>query len=159
MKIWVDADACPAAVKDMLFRAADREQVAVTLVANKLLRTPPSQWVNAVQVANGFDVADGYIAHQVQHGDLVVTGDVPLAALVVEAGGEALNPRGERYTADTIRAALTMRNFLTELRDSGVATGGPPPFGQRERQAFARELDGWLLRRSRAKPPLARSVR
>ncbi|MDN0076465.1 YaiI/YqxD family protein [Crenobacter sp. SG2303] len=150
MKIWVDADACPAAVKEMLFRAADREQVAVTLVANRLLRTPPSRWVNAVQVESGFDVADGYIAQQVKRGDLVVTADVPLAALVVEAGGEALNPRGERYTASTIRAALTMRNFLTELRDSGVETGGPPPFGQRDRQVFARELDGWLHNRAKA---------
>jgi len=159
MKIWVDADACPVAVKEMLFRAADREQVAVTLVANRLLRTPPSMWVNAVQVESGFDVADGFIARQVKPGDLVITADVPLAAQVVDAGGEALNPRGERYTADTIRAALTMRNFLTELRDGGVETGGPPPFGQRERQAFARELDGWLLRRARAKPPLAKPVR
>ncbi|SMF21135.1 YaiI/YqxD family protein [Pseudogulbenkiania subflava] len=147
MTIWVDADACPAVVKDILYRAAERTATALVLVANRWLATPPSPHIRAVQVAAGFDVADNYIAQQVQAGDLVVTADIPLAAQVVERGALALNPRGELYSDASIREALALRNFMTELRDSGVATGGPAPFGQRERQAFAAQLDRLLARR------------
>lgn len=147
MTIWVDADACPVVVKDILYRAAERTATALVLVANRWLATPPSPHIRAVQVAAGFDVADNYIAQQVQAGDLVVTADIPLAAQVVERGALALNPRGELYSDASIREALALRNFMTELRDSGVATGGPAPFGQRERQAFAAQLDRLLARR------------
>nr|WP_294865457.1 YaiI/YqxD family protein [uncultured Pseudogulbenkiania sp.] len=147
MTIWVDADACPVVVKDILFRAADRTATALVLVANRLLATPPSAHIRTVQVPAGFDVADNYIAQQVEVGDIVITADIPLAAQVVERGALALNPRGELYSDASIREALALRNFMTELRDSGVATGGPAPFGQRERQAFAAQLDRLLARR------------
>jgi uncharacterized protein YaiI (UPF0178 family) len=144
MQIWVDADACPNVIKEILFRVADRLQVQVTLVANKLLRTPPSRFIKAVQVPAGFDVADQEIARLVQPGDLVITADIPLAADVIDKGGDVLNPRGEFYTKDNIRQHLSMRNFMEELRSSGVETGGPAPFGQNDRHAFARELDRHL---------------
>lgn len=147
MTIWVDADACPAVIKDILFRAADRTATALVLVANRPLRTPPSPHIRAVQVPAGFDVADNHIASQVASGDIVVTADIPLAAQVVERGALALNPRGELYSDASIREALALRNFMTELRDSGVMTGGPAAFGQRERQAFAAQLDRLLARR------------
>ena len=144
MQIWVDADACPSVIKDMLFRVADRLEVTVTLVANKLLRTPPSRFIKALQVPAGFDVADREIVLRVQGGDLVITADIPLAAEVIAKGAHALNPRGEFYTADNIQQALTMRNFLEELRGSGVETGGPAPFSASDRHLFARQLDRHL---------------
>ena len=146
-QIWVDADACPVAIKEVLFRAAEREQVQGTLVANQWLRTPPSRYVRALQVSGGFDVADSEIVARVQPGDLVVTQDIPLAARVLERGGVAVNPRGERYTADTMAERLSMRNFMEELRGAGVQTGGPPTFHARDRQAFANQLDRWLAQR------------
>lgn len=146
MHIWVDADACPGAIKDILFRAAERMQVSMTLVANKLLRTPPSAYIRALQVPHGFDVADDEIVLRVQAGDLVITADIPLAASVVGKGGHALNPRGEFYTPENIQAALALRNFMTELRGSGIETGGPTAFSQSDRQAFANQLDRFLNR-------------
>ena len=144
MNIWVDADACPSAVKDILFRAAQRVRIQLTLVANRPLRTPPSPFIRALQVPSGFDVADGRIAELAGEGDLVVTADIPLAAQVVEKGAIALNPRGERYDRDNIRECLSLRNFMDEMRGSGIQTGGPPAFSQADRQAFARELDRLL---------------
>lgn len=144
-QIWVDADACPAAIKEVLFRAADREHVHVTLVANQWLRTPPSRFVRAIQVPGGFDVADAEIVERVSAGDLVVTQDIPLAALVIEKGALAVHPRGELYTPDTIAQRLSMRNFMDELRGSGVDTGGPAAFHPRDKQAFANQLDRWLV--------------
>jgi len=146
MQIWVDADACPLAIKEILYRAADRARVPLTLVANKLLRTPASPFIRAVQVPRGFDVADNEIARLVQPGDLVITADVPLAAQVIERGGHALDPRGEVYNSDNIRERLTMRNFMDELRASGVDTGGPSSFSQGDRHAFAKQLDRFLTR-------------
>ena len=146
MHIWVDADACPGVIKDILFRAAERMQVSMTLVANKLLRTPPSAYIRTLQVPHGFDVADDEIVLRVQAGDLVITADIPLAASVVGKGGHALNPRGEFYTPENIQAALTLRNFMTELRGSGIETGGPTAFSQSDRQAFANQLDRFLNR-------------
>jgi len=144
MNIWVDADACPAVVKDILYRAAERAQVTLTLVANQPLRTPRSTFIRVVQVPRGFDVADNEIARRVQPGDLVVTADIPLAAQVIERGGHALDPRGELYSPDTIRERLTMRDFMDELRASGVQTGGPPPLAHGDRQRFANQLDRLL---------------
>ncbi|MBB3228302.1 hypothetical protein FHW69_002937 [Luteibacter sp. Sphag1AF] len=149
MKIWVDADACPVVIKDILFRAADREQIEVTLVANQWIRVPTSRFIRSIQVASGFDVADGEIVRRVEAGDMVVTQDIPLAALVLEKGALALNPRGELYTAETIAQRLSMRNFMDELRGSGVDTGGPAAFHARDRQAFANQLDRWLAQRKR----------
>ncbi|CAL60487.1 Conserved hypothetical protein [Herminiimonas arsenicoxydans] len=146
MQIWVDADACPSVIKDVLFRVADRLQVQVTLVANKLLRTPPSRFIRAIQVPAGFDVADNEIVRLVQEGDLVITGDIPLAADVLEKGGLPLNPRGEFYTKDTIQQQLTMRTFMDELRSSGVDTGGPAAFSQSDTRNFANQLDRFLTR-------------
>lgn len=146
MHIWIDADACPGVVKEILFRAAERLQIDTTLVANRLLRTPPSRFIRAVQVPAGFDVADAHIVEQVAHGDLVVTADIPLAAAVLERGAHALNPRGEMYTAANIAERLSMRNFLEELRSGGVQTGGPAAFSQADRQAFGAALDRFLAR-------------
>jgi uncharacterized protein YaiI (UPF0178 family) len=147
-QIWVDADACPAVVKDILFRAADRAKVAVTLVANQWLRTPPSPWIRSLHVAGGFDVADTAIVERVNAGDLVVTQDIPLAARVLEKRAIAVNPRGELYTPDNMAERLSMRNFMEELRGSGVQTGGPATFHARDRQAFANQLDRWLAQRA-----------
>jgi uncharacterized protein YaiI (UPF0178 family) len=147
MKIWVDADACPAVIKEILFRAAERTKTETTLVANQLLRVPPSPYLRALQVPAGFDVADNRIAQEVQPGDLVITADIPLASQVIERGGFALNPRGEFYTPDNIRQRLTMRNFMEELRGSGVDISGPSAFSQSDRQAFAAELDRFLAKR------------
>ena len=147
--IWVDADACPVVIKEILFRAAEREKISVTLVANQWLRTPPSRYIHSVQVPGGFDVADGEIVRRVAAGDMVVTQDIPLAALVLEKRALALNPRGELYTRETIAQRLSMRNFMEELRGSGVDTGGPAAFGQRDRQSFANALDRWLATRAR----------
>ena len=143
-QIWVDADACPAPVKEILFRAAERAQVQVTLVANQALRTPPSRWVRSIQVAGGFDVADNEIVQRLRAGDLVVTQDIPLAAQAIDKGALALHPRGELYTRETIAQRLSMRNFMDELRGAGVDTGGPAAFHARDRQAFANALDRWL---------------
>jgi uncharacterized protein len=146
-QVWVDADACPGAVKEILFRAAERARVQVTLVANQWLRTPPSRFIRALQVQGGFDVADTEIVDRIQPGDLVVTQDIPLAARVLEKGGIAVNPRGERYTPDNMAERLSMRNFMEELRGAGVQTGGPSIFHARDRQAFASQLDRWLAQR------------
>lgn len=144
MKIWVDADACPGVIKEILFRAAERVGIELILVANQPLRTPPTKLIRAVQVAAGFDVADNYIVQQSAAGDLVITADIPLAAEVIEKGAHALNPRGERYTKENIRQRLVMRDFMEEMRSSGVQTGGPPPLHPRDRKAFADELDRFL---------------
>ncbi|CAB3678515.1 YaiI/YqxD family protein [Achromobacter sp. K91] len=149
MHIWVDADACPAVIKDILFRAAQRWQLPLTLVANQMLYTPPSPLIRAVQVPRGFDVADAHIAERASEGDLVITGDIPLAAQVLEKGAMALNPRGERYTPETIRERLALRDMMEELRASGVDTGGPAAFSQADRKAFANQLDTLLARAAR----------
>ena len=150
-QIWVDADACPVAIKEILFRAAEREQIPVTLVANQWLRTPPSRLIRSIQVPAGLDVADNEIVQNVSPDDLVVTQDIPLAALVIEKGGLAIHPRGELYTAETIAQRLGMRNFMEELRGAGVDTGGPAAFHARDKQAFANQLDRWLTRRRQAR--------
>ncbi len=150
MRIWVDADACPNPIKEILFRAADRMKLALTLVANKPLRTPPSPYINTIQVAAGFDVADDKIARELRVGDLVVTADIPLAAAVICKGGRVLDPRGELYTSDNIEARLTLRKFMDEMRASGIDTGGPPPFNHGDRQAFANQLDRLLAQYARA---------
>lgn len=146
MRIWVDADACPGVIKEIIFRAAERRQIQTTLVANQMLRTPPSKYIRAIQVAHGFDVADAHIVEQVMPGDLVVTADIPLAAKVIERGATALNPRGELYTPATIQERLTMRNFMEELRSAGIETGGPAAFSQADRQAFGNQLDRLLAK-------------
>ncbi|MEQ9772013.1 YaiI/YqxD family protein [Pectobacterium jejuense] len=144
MQIWVDADACPNVIKEVLFRAADRTQTQVTLVANQTIKVPPSRFIRTLRVSAGFDVADNEIVQRVEAGDLVVTADIPLASEVIEKGGIALNPRGERYTPDTIRERLNMRDFMDTMRASGIQTGGPSALNQRDRQQFANELDKWL---------------
>lgn len=144
MQIWVDGDACPNVIKEILYRVAERLQITVTLVANKLLRVPPSRFIKALQVPAGFDVADNEIVRLLQPGDLVITADIPLAADVLAKGGKALNPRGEFYTVDNIQQHLTMRNFMEELRGSGVETGGPTTFSQSDRHLFASQLDQFL---------------
>ncbi|PLR29246.1 YaiI/YqxD family protein [Chimaeribacter arupi] len=149
MQIWVDADACPNVIKEVLFRAADRTATMVTLVANQTIRTPPSKYLRTLRVEAGFDVADNEIVKRVEAGDLVVTSDIPLAAEVIEKGGVALNPRGERYTTETIRERLNIRDFMDTMRASGVQTGGPAALNQRDRQQFANELDKWLQQRKR----------
>ena len=149
-KIWVDADACPNVIKDILFRAAERTGVAVTLVANQPLRIPRIPSVKALLVSSGFDVADNEIVKQAAAGDLIVTADIPLAAEVIAKGAQALNPRGELYSADTIRAVLTLRDFMDTMRSSGNVGGGPPPLTQADRNAFAGHLDTWLVRRAAA---------
>jgi hypothetical protein len=148
MKIWVDADACPVVIKDILFRAAQRTGVQLTLVANQPVPVPRSRLIQSIQVASGFDVADNEIVKRLDAGDLVITGDIPLAAEVIEKGGHALNPRGELYTTDNIKARLTMRDFMETLRSSGVDTGGPPPLSQSDRQSFANQLDKFLTRQA-----------
>ncbi len=149
MQIWVDADACPAVIKDILYRVAQRLELQVTLVANQLMRVPPSRFIRSVQVPQGADVADAEIVRLLVAGDLVVTGDIPLAADVLAKGAFALNPRGEFYTVDNIAQQLTMRKFMEELRSGGVDTGGPAPFGQADRQQFANQLDRHLARHAK----------
>jgi hypothetical protein len=146
MHIWVDADACPVVIKEILFRAAERKQIPMTLVANKPMHTPKSPYITARQVGHGFDVADDYIVEQVQPGDVVITADIPLAADVLDKGAHAINPRGERYSPETIRQKLGMRDFMDTLRSSGIQTGGPPPLNQTDRRNFANELDRLLAR-------------
>lgn len=148
MKIWVDADACPGVIKDILFRAANRTGTSLTLVANQPVRIPPSSFIRIIQVGAGLDVADNEIVRRLESGDLVVTADIPLAAEVIDKGGHALNPRGELYTTENIRARLNMRDFMDTLRASGVHTGGPPAISRKDRQEFANSLDRFLARAS-----------
>jgi uncharacterized protein YaiI (UPF0178 family) len=146
MQIWVDADACPGVIKEIIFRAAERLKISTTLVANQMLRTPPSRYIRAIQVPSGFDVADAHIIGQVEAGDLVITADIPLASAIIGRGAHALNPRGELYTTANIQERLTMRNFMEELRNAGVETGGPAALGQADRQAFGNALDRFLAK-------------
>ncbi|TVQ08191.1 MAG: YaiI/YqxD family protein [Leptolyngbya sp. DLM2.Bin27] len=149
MQIWVDADACPNVIKEILFRAAKRVEIKTTLVANQELQIPGSPFIDSVLVRSGLDVADSYIVQHLQPQDLVITADIPLAAEAIEKGAYALNPRGEFYDAGNIRERLSMRNFLAELRSGGVETGGPPPFSQRDTAAFANQLDRFLTKQKR----------
>jgi uncharacterized protein YaiI (UPF0178 family) len=144
MQIWVDADACPKAIKDILFRAAERTGIMTILVANQFLQTPPSRYINFVLVTSGYDVADNEIIKRLRVGDLVITGDIPLAYEVICKGGHAINPRGERYTQDTIKERLNMRDLMDTLRASGINTGGPSALTSRDIQAFANQLDKFL---------------
>ncbi len=146
MHIWVDADACPQVIKEILFRAAERAQILTTLVANTPLRVPPSLFIRSVRVAKGFDVADDEIVQQIQPGDLVITADIPLAAEVIARGAHALDPRGELYSEDNVRERLAIRNLMQELRSTGALIGGPAPFNQSNRQLFANHLDRFLTR-------------
>jgi uncharacterized protein YaiI (UPF0178 family) len=148
MKIWVDADACPVAVKEILFRAAERTGVLLVLVANQALYVPKSDYISTVQVPRGFDVADAEIVQRMEAGDLVITSDIPLAAEAIEKGGEALSPRGELHTKENIRGRLNMRDFLDTMRASGVDTGGPNVFSQKDKQQFANALDHILTMRA-----------
>ena len=148
MTIWVDADACPTVIKDILYRAARRTGIALTLVANQSLSVPRAPNIKTLQVQQGFDVADDEIVRRMVAGDLVVTSDIPLAAEVIAKGGDAISPRGEEHTSENIGARLNMRDFLDTMRSSGVVTGGPAALGQRERQDFANALDRWLARRA-----------
>ena len=150
MRIWVDADACPNVIKEILVRAAERTHVAMTLVAGQPVQVPRSRWVTAVTVSTGFDAADDAIIDRMGDGDLVITADIPLAARAVEKGGTALNPRGEFYTAENIRERLAIRDLMANLRDTGNISGGPPPLGNVERQAFANALDRYLAKHSQA---------
>ncbi len=149
MPIWVDADACPVAVRDILFRAAQRWQVTTTFVANQSFRVPPSPYLKTRQVPQGFDVADDEIVAQLSNGDLVITQDIPLAAEAIEKGADVFNPRGQAFTRENIRQRLAMRNFMEELRSAGQVTGGPASFSQADRKAFADQLDRWLQRNAR----------
>lgn len=146
MNIWVDADACPVVIKEILFRAAERTGIQLTLVANQPIYVPPSRHIKMLQVTSGFDVADNEIVKRLSAGDLVITADIPLAAEVIEKGGHALNPRGELYTVDNIRARLNMRDFMDALRSSGIDTGGPPALNQSDRKSFANHLDKLLTK-------------
>ena len=146
MNIWVDADACPAVIKEILYRAAERAQVPMTLVANQPLRTPRSALIRTLQVPRGFDVADNEIAKRLSAGDLVITADIPLAADVIARGGHALNPRGELYTTDNVRDRLSMRDISEQLRETGVQTGGPAPLDGTDRKRFGDQLDRFLAK-------------
>ncbi|AXV67282.1 YaiI/YqxD family protein (plasmid) [Pseudoalteromonas lipolytica] len=149
MKIWVDADACPVVIKEILFRAAERTQTVTTLVANHAMRVPPSKYIFRQQVSSGFDIADNEIVKRVEAGDLVITGDIPLAAEVIEKNAQALNPRGELYTTENIRSRLNVRDFMDTMRSSGIEmSGGPPPLSQADRQNFANNLDRILAQKS-----------
>lgn len=148
MQIWVDADACPKVVKEILFRIAERAKIEVTLVANQRVFTPPSAYIKSIRVAEGFDVADNYIVQEIEKDDLLITADIPLAAEVIEKGGHALNPRGELYSTETIKQKLVMRDLMDELRGTGeVIGGGPPPLNQRDRREFANQLDRFIAKR------------
>lgn len=149
MRIWVDADACPVAIKEILFRASERTGVQLILVANQAMRIPVSPYIKFLRVAPGFDVADNEIVKQLTAGDLVITGDIPLAAMVIEKGGHALNPRGELYSVDTIKARLSMRDFMDTLRATGVDTGGPSAESRSDHRNFANQLDSFLTRHAK----------
>ena len=153
MRIWVDADACPNVIKDILFRAAERTRIVVTLVANQPTRTPPSQYIKALQVPAGFDAADARILELTHSGDLVITADIPLAASVIEKGAHALDPRGDIYTRDNINERLAMRKLMDELRSSGVDTGGLSVFSNADRMAFANRIDRFLANTIAASKP------
>jgi uncharacterized protein len=159
MKVWVDADACPVVIKEILYKAADRTGVQTTLVANQIMQIPASPHLAFILVGKGADVADREIVKRLEVGDLVITADIPLAADVIEKGGHALNPRGEMYSSDNIRSRLSMRDFMDSLRADGVDTGGPPALNKGDRQAFANKLDSFLsghivkLSRRKASPP------
>jgi len=142
--IWVDADACPIVIKDILFRAAERTKIQTTLVANQAIRIPPSAHISFLRVTQGYDEADNEIVKRLQAGDLVITADIPLAADVIDKDGIALNPRGELYTKENIRDRLNMRDFMETMRASGIQTGGPAPLNNTDRQAFANQLDRLL---------------
>ena len=150
MNIWVDADACPVVIREILYRAAERAKIPVTLVANQALRTPPSAYVKMLQVTSGFDVADDEIVRRANSGDLVITSDIPLAAEAISKGALALSPRGELYTRDNIKSRLNMRDFLDTLRSSGIDSGGPPALNQNDRKLFANHLDRILARQTKA---------
>lgn len=150
MHIWVDADACPVAIKDILFRAAQRTGLALTLVANQPMRVPPFENIKALQVSQGFDIADDEIVKRCQAGDLVITSDIPLAAEVIEKGAKALSPRGERFTVDNIRGRLNMRDFMDTMRSSGLQSGGPPPLSAQDKKLFAQYLDQHIAAFQRA---------
>jgi len=154
MQIWVDGDACPKLIKEILFRAAERTRIPMILVANRLLWTPPSRFIRALRVPHGFNVADREIAEQVQAGDLVVTADIPLASDVIGRGGHALDPRGMLYTEANIQERLALRNFMDQRRGSGVETGGPPPWNQGDSHAFANHLDRLLSAHGKPDPGL-----
>lgn len=145
--IWVDADACPVVVRDILFKAAERTKVTLTLIANQMVRVPPSRYISAVQVSSGFDVADNEIVRRANAGDLVITSDIPLAAEVIEKGALALSPRGELFTADNIRGRLMMRDFMDTMRSSGVHSGGAAAYSSADKQLFANQLDRYLAKR------------
>jgi len=149
MAIWVDADACPRVIRDILFRAAERCGIALTLVANQAIEIPRSRHVRMLQVARGFDVADNEIVDRIAAGDLVVTADIPLAADAIARGAQAVSPRGERFTPDNIRERLNIRDFMDTMRASGLGNGGPPPLSNTDRQAFANVLDSYLARAAR----------
>jgi uncharacterized protein YaiI (UPF0178 family) len=147
MKILVDADACPAVIKEIIFRAAERTETRVTLVANQYISTPPSRFISSIQVMQGFDVADNEIIKRLDADDLVITSDIPLADEVLTHGGHALSPRGEMFTKENIKGRLNMRDFMDSMRSSGMQTGGPPPLSQADRRSFANHLDQWLANR------------
>lgn len=149
MAIWVDADACPRVIKDILFRAADRAAIDLVLVANQPLATPPSKFIRSVQVMQGFDVADHYIVQHVAPNDLIITADIPLAGEVIEMGAEVLTPRGESLHKGNIGPRLNMRNFMEEMRSAGQVSGGPPAMNQTERREFANKLDRWIAKAAR----------
>lgn len=148
MQIWIDADACPKIIKEILFRAANRTQVMLILVANQLITTPPSPFIKAVKVSSGFDVADNYIIQHMKSGDLVITADIPLADAVITQDGIALNPRGSLYSKNNIKESLAFRNLNESLRSTGVLTGGPAQISKKEIQNFANALDRWLCKRN-----------
>ena len=151
MNIWVDADACPVVVKDILFRAAQRTQIPLCLIANQFIKVPPSPYIKSLQVESGFDVADNEIVRRSQQGDLVITADIPLADEVIDKGCIALSPRGELFTKENIKGRLTMRDFMETLRSSGIQSGGPPPLSQGDRMKFANHLDRILAKHQQPK--------
>lgn len=151
MQIWVDADACPKVIKEVLFKAAERAEITLTLVANQALNIPRSKFIKSIRVAPGFDIADNEIAKRLSPGDLVITADIPLAAEAVDKGAFALNPRGEFYTTENVKARLNMRDFMDTLRASGIDTGGPAALSPAERRTFANELDRFITRHKKSR--------
>lgn len=149
MTIWVDADACPAVAKEILYKAAHRTQTQLILIANQYLRVPPSPYIQSITVSQGFDVADNEIVQRVQQDDLVITSDIPLASEVIDKQAKALNPRGELYTPHNIRQKLNMRDFMDTMRASGVQTGGQDKYGDKDKQQFANQLDKYLAQQRR----------
>lgn len=146
MTVWVDADACPKPIKTILFRAAQRSQVQLTLVANQAMQTPPSKYIQSIQVSQGFDVADNEIVRRVQEGDLVITSDIPLADELIAKGAQALSPRGEMFSPNSIKAKLNMRDFMDTMRSSGIHTGGPAQLSDSDKREFANALDRYLAK-------------